>query len=123
MSSRRRLPNLVTAVTATLSLALVAGACGSDSPATTASDAGSDAATTGSPTSTQPSGPATTQGATPDATPDAGGTATTMVDGGSDEIAAAPEALRFQAHLLGGGTFDGATYGERPVVFWFWAPT
>jgi len=119
MSSRRRLPNLVTAVTATLSLALVAGACGSDSPATTASDAGSDAATTGSPTSTQPSGPATTQGATPDA----GGTATTMVDGGSDEIAAAPEALRFQAPLLGGGTFDGATYGERPVVFWFWAPT
>jgi len=123
MSSRRRLPNLVTAVTATLSLALVASACGSDSPATTASDG----ATTAGPAATQPSGPANTQvaipDATPDATPDAGGTATTMVDGGSDEIAAAPEALRFQAPLLGGGTFDGATYGERPVVFWFWAPT
>ncbi|MEZ5225043.1 MAG: hypothetical protein R2743_26370 [Ilumatobacteraceae bacterium] len=33
------------------------------------------------------------------------------------------ELLDFTAPLVGGGTFDGATYGERPVVLWFWAPT
>jgi hypothetical protein len=31
--------------------------------------------------------------------------------------------LQFEAPLVGGGAFDGAAYGERPVVFWFWAPT
>ncbi len=35
---------------------------------------------------------------------------------------AAPEALRFTAPLVGGGTFDGTTVAGKPVAFWFWAP-
>lgn len=31
--------------------------------------------------------------------------------------------LAFSAPLVGGGTFDGAEVSERPVAFWFWAPT
>ena len=34
-----------------------------------------------------------------------------------------PEALRFTAPLVGGGTFDGAAVAGKPTVFWFWAPT
>ncbi len=36
-----------------------------------------------------------------------------------------PEALRFTAPLVGGGTFDGAAAAAagKPTVFWFWAPT
>lgn len=37
----------------------------------------------------------------------------------SDEV---PQILRFQAPLLGGGTFDGATLAGRDVALWFWAP-
>lgn len=36
---------------------------------------------------------------------------------------AVPEALRFTAPLVGGGTFDGAAAAGKPTVFWFWAPT
>ena len=49
---------------------------------------------------------------------------------GSDEADATPAAesagsgpLEFTAPLVGGGTFDGAAYADRPVAFWFWAPT
>lgn len=31
--------------------------------------------------------------------------------------------LAFTAPLVGGGTFDGASATDRPVAFWFWAPT
>lgn len=34
-----------------------------------------------------------------------------------------PDALRFTADLLGGGTFDPAELAGGPVVLWFWAPT
>ena len=34
-----------------------------------------------------------------------------------------PEALRFTAPLVGGGTFDGVAAAGKPTVFWFWAPT
>ncbi len=37
--------------------------------------------------------------------------------------AAAPEALRFVAPSVGGGTLDLSTYAGRTVAFWFWAPT
>jgi len=33
-----------------------------------------------------------------------------------------PEALRFTAPLVGGGTLDASTLADRPTVFWFWAP-
>ena len=36
---------------------------------------------------------------------------------------AVPEALRFSAPLIGGGTLDGASLAGRDVVLWFWAPT
>jgi hypothetical protein len=45
---------------------------------------------------------------------------------GSAETAgteAVPAALQFSAPLVGGGSFDGSDYGDRPVAFWFWAPT
>ncbi|MFZ4811473.1 MAG: hypothetical protein ACOYL9_09030 [Ilumatobacteraceae bacterium] len=41
----------------------------------------------------------------------------------SEATTAVPAALAFQAPLVGGGEFDGATYAGRPVAFWFWAPT
>jgi hypothetical protein len=33
-----------------------------------------------------------------------------------------PEALRFQAPLVGGGEIDMSTLADQPVVLWFWAP-
>lgn len=36
---------------------------------------------------------------------------------------AVPEALRFSAPAVGGGTLDMSTYAGRTVAFWFWAPT
>lgn len=36
---------------------------------------------------------------------------------------AVPEALRFSAPLVGGGTFDGAAYSGKPLALWFWGPT
>jgi hypothetical protein len=48
---------------------------------------------------------------------------TTSVAVSSTAATGAPKALQFTAPQLGGGTFDGAALGGRPVVFWFWAPT
>ncbi len=56
------------------------------------------------------------------ATDDQSGTGASPI-GSTAVVAESPEALRFTAPLVGGGTFDGAAMGERPVVFWFWAPT
>jgi hypothetical protein len=36
---------------------------------------------------------------------------------------AAPEILRFEAPLVGGGTLDGAALAGRSALIWFWAPT
>jgi len=36
--------------------------------------------------------------------------------------AAAPDALRFTAPLVGGGEVDLAGYAGQPVLLWFWAP-
>jgi hypothetical protein len=33
-----------------------------------------------------------------------------------------PEALQFEAPILGGGTLDGASLSGRAVLLWFWAP-
>lgn len=76
--------------------AVLVSACGPD-PAT-----GSVAV----PASTSPA--ATGTGST-------GGTGTTAP-------AAVPEALRFTAPLVGGGTLDATTLADKPTVFWFWAP-
>ncbi|MFZ4721341.1 MAG: hypothetical protein ACOYMR_18085 [Ilumatobacteraceae bacterium] len=51
--------------------------------------------------------------------------ATTMV-GPADTAAggaAVPEALRFSAPTVGGGTLDMARFAGRTVAYWFWAPT
>ena len=55
--------------------------------------------------------------ATPDSTPDSTAASGTVTDG------AAPEALRFSASQVGGGTLDMSAYAGRTVAFWFWAPT
>lgn len=63
------------------------------------------------PTSDAEAAPSATEAAPSSDAADAGGSG------------AGIELLDFTAPLVGGGTFDGATYGERPVVLWFWAPT
>jgi hypothetical protein len=37
--------------------------------------------------------------------------------------AAVPDILRFQAPLVGGGTYDGAAAAGKVTAYWFWAPT
>ncbi len=80
-------------------LALLA-ACGDDEPA--AGAASPSAATTAA-------GPA-----------ESGSAAATTGAGAAGQPI---ELLQFTAPLLGGGTFDGTAPTERPLVFWFWAPT
>ena len=57
--------------------------------------------------------------ATDDATPPVAG-GTTLPSPRSTPAAA--EVLRFTAPRLGGGTIEGADYAGRDVAFWFWAP-
>ena len=45
------------------------------------------------------------------------------VPAGDAAASTLPAALDFTAPLVGGGVFDGSELAERPVVFWFWAPT
>ncbi len=101
-------------------LLVVVAACGGDEPTADAvagtSPAPADAATatTGAVTATTPgtagSGSAEGSAATTSMAPPA-------VEGQPVEI------LRFTAPLVGGGTFDANTATERPIAFWFWAPT
>jgi hypothetical protein len=60
-------------------------------------------------------------------TVDGSDVASTEPSGAESEVtsatAAVPEALRFTAPLVGGGTSDGAASVDKPTVFWFWAPT
>jgi uncharacterized lipoprotein len=81
---------------------LVLSACGADSR-------------TGAPGATTPS--SGSPAATTDSTP------APSVPVGSGDPATAPEALRFTAPAVGGGTLDLATYAGQTVAFWFWAPT
>lgn len=48
----------------------------------------------------------------------AGQDAATAPDG-SGEV---PEALAFEASMVGGGDFDAGDYDGRDVMLWFWAP-
>lgn len=103
------------------SIALLAPACGSDdTTAAPADTAAPDAAAT-TPAADEPASDATAAPAAP-STPGTDGDAGTPATG---TPAAAPiELLSFTAPLVGGGSFDGARYAtERPVAFWFWAPT
>lgn len=84
-------------LTATLSLALLAAACGGET--VVASREG----TTSSSATGVASGPGSSSGSPTSAT----------------EI---PEILEFEAPLLGGGTFRGADHAGKDVAFWFWAP-
>ena len=52
-----------------------------------------------------------------------GSTVAPTVPVGSGDPATAPEALRFTAPAVGGGTLDLATFAGQTVAFWFWAPT
>ena len=60
------------------------------------------------------------------------GAPTTEAEGGSPAgtvaasapaAAGVPEVLQFNAPLVGGGDFGSATFVDRPMAFWFWAPT
>jgi hypothetical protein len=48
--------------------------------------------------------------------------ATDPVDPAVSPPVAVPDALRFDATLLGGAPFDPETLAGRPVALWFWAP-
>lgn len=91
-----------------VAVALTAAACssggGSDETADTID-------TTGTTATTDTTGTTDTAGTTGTTAPAA------------DAPAAVPAALQFTAPLVGGGEFDGAAYGDKPTVFWFWAPT
>lgn len=110
---RSRSPGAGIALLAVLALA----ACGGGSPDTAPLD--TPATTAG--TTTSPAAPATTTAA-PGTAPAAPGTA----PAGDTTPAPAPEVppiLQLSAPLVGGGELDvGATFGGRPVAFWFWAP-
>jgi hypothetical protein len=62
-----------------------------------------------------------------DRTADQAGAPTASVAAGTAADAAAatevPEILRFQAPLVGGGTYDGAAAAGKVTAYWFWAPT
>ena len=40
----------------------------------------------------------------------------------TQESAAVPAALQFDAPLVGGGRFDARQQAGRPLALWFWAP-
>jgi hypothetical protein len=104
---------------ATVATALLLAACGGSSSDTT-DDPGS-AATAGESPST-PAAPVTTTGS-------GGGAVATPADPGPASGAVYTEptitgegVLSFGGPLVGGGSFDAASYEGRPVAFWFWAP-
>ena len=93
--------------------------------AATACSSDSDGPTAESPQTAAGTPAASTEAATPNAD---GTQAPSTEPSGTEPAAtvataAVPEALRFTAPLVGGGTFDGAAIAGRPTVFWFWAPT
>ena len=42
---------------------------------------------------------------------------------GTGDAASAPDALRFEAPLVGGGNLDFRSLAGTTVALWFWAPT
>lgn len=106
------------------SIALLAPACGGDDTTAAPADTASPDAAATTPAADEPASEAT---AAPAATaaPSTPGTAGDAGTPATETPAAAPiELLSFTAPLVGGGSFDGAGYAtERPVAFWFWAPT
>ena len=68
--------------------------------------------------------PATATATTAPSAPDASGATTAPAQTPTTTLppVEAPEALRFTAPLVGGGTIDAASLAGTPVLFWFWAP-
>jgi hypothetical protein len=126
MHSRTRTRRSHRAAALAASLGFVLAACGGDAepdtavqpaPATAApATAGQATAPSGGAVTSAPAAPGTTAAAPEPAPSSAGGAATTAAP------AEAPEALRFTAPLVGGGTIDAASLAGTPVLFWFWAP-
>lgn len=125
MTSRIRTSGSRRAVAVAISLGIVLVACGDAEPDTAAQPAATTAAVaTANPATAPVDGAATTAPAAPGSTAAMPAPAPTSA-GGSATTAApveAPEALRFTAPLVGGGTIDAATLAGPPVLFWFWAP-
>lgn len=67
----------------------------------------------------EPTAPAGTTAASPTSGSTIAGSPTTLSGGPSAD---APEALRFSAPTVGGGTLDLASFAGSTVLFWFWAP-
>jgi peroxiredoxin len=103
---------------AAVAVTVLLAACGSDSgvdqpltPASTPAPA---------PTSTPAAGSASRATGSAAATP-----STTAAGSSATDTAAAspaPEAQRFTADRVDGGTFDGSSLEGRKAVLWFWAP-
>ena len=87
--------------------------------AVTACASGSDDSADASP---EPTADAADTTKAPTPTTGAAAPTSTATDATSAPVVV-PEALRFTAPLVGGGTFDGAAAAGKPTVFWFWAPT
>lgn len=92
-------------------LGLAAAACGDETAVESAGLA-----------TTAPAAPATTTTATTGSTDPATTDPASTPPATDTAVVEAPDALRFTAPLVGGGTFDGATVAGKPVAFWFWAP-
>jgi hypothetical protein len=112
-------------------LLMAVAACSSASDDTTAESAPDSATETSVETSESTDGETATTAAPSETTAapvpdDSDDTGTDTGDENPPTTEAAvvvPEALRFTAPLVGGGTFDGAAVAGKPTVFWFWAPT
>jgi hypothetical protein len=106
---------------ATIAAALLLASCGGSSSDTT-DDPGSPGSVGASTSSTAPAANSTT------AAGSAGGASTTADPGpASGAVFTEPTitgdgVLAFGGPLVGGGSFDAASYEGRPVAFWFWAP-
>ena len=87
-------------------LAIGLAGCGQDTPVGDAAIATAPAASV-SPTAPAASVSPTAPGSSADGT----------------AVAAVPDVLRFEADLVGGGSYDAAQLAGEPVAFWFWAPT
>lgn len=95
---------------------LLLTACGASSEGDRGS--ASSATTAGSSATTSVSSPAPSASAGDTDTAD---TADTVA--AASAPASVPDILQFQAPLLGGGTYDGATAAGKVTAYWFWAPT
>jgi hypothetical protein len=102
-------------------LLVVVAACGGDEP-TADAVAGTASAPADAATGTTGTTGAVTATTTSDSGAAGGGAVATT--GAPPVVEGQPvEILRFTAPLVGGGTFDANTATERPIAFWFWAPT